>query len=107
MIVNKPRKPFVNEEKALNWIDKKIKDDVDERYHSVNWAHLETDNPYVEYRCLGGVGYHLRYSLMSKAVVEMARNLERALPDGKGTGFKTVKVRECFLSKKESLFVPH
>ena len=106
LIINKPRKPFADEEKALNWIDKKIKDEVDERYHSVNWAHLETDNPYVEYRCLGGVGYHLRYGLMAKAVVEMARNLDRAMPNGKGTGFKTTKVRQCFLPKV-SMNIPH
>ena len=107
LLTSKPRKPFTDETKALSWIDKEIKDGIDERYHSVNWGHLETDNPYVEYRCLGGIGYHLRYGLMSKAIVEMARNLERALPNGKGTGFKTVKVRECFLPKRESIFIPH
>ena len=107
LLTSKPRKPFTDESKALSWIDKEIKDGVDERYHSVNWAHLETDNPYVEYRCLGGIGYHLRSGLMSKAIVEMARNLERAIPNGKGTGFKTVKVRECFLPKRESIFIPH
>ncbi len=105
LIVTRGRRKFTNEKNVLNWIDTKIKEEEDQRYYSINWAHLETSNPYVEYRCLGGVGYHLRYGIMSKAIIEMAKNLERALPNGKGTGFKTVKVRECFLP--QPTIVPH
>ncbi len=106
LLVSKPRKSFSDEDKALHWIENKIEECVEERFHTINFEHLETDNPYVEYRCLGGVGYHLRFSVMAKAIVEMAKNLERALPDAKGTGFKTTKVRQCFLPKM-SMKVPH
>ena len=105
LIVNRGRKQFSNEKSVLSWIDTKIKEEEDQRFYSINWANLDTNNPYVEYRCLGGVGYHLRYGIMSKAIIEMAKNLERALPNGKGTGFKTVKVRECFLPPPA--MVPH
>ena len=108
LIVNKPRRPFMNEDKALKWIEKKIEENFHEKYHSVNIEHLELDNPYVEYRCLGGVGYHLRLGVMAKAIMEMAKNLDRALPDAKGTGFKTTKVRQCFVkNEKEISFVPN
>ena len=106
LLVNKPRKSFSDEDKALHWIENKIEECVEDRFHTINFEHLETDNPYVEYRCLGGVGYHLRFPMMAKAIVEMAKNLERALPDAKGTGFKTTKVRQCFLPKM-SMWVPH
>ena len=106
LLVKKPRKNFIDEDKALHWIENKIEEFVEERFHTINCEHLETDNPYVEYRCLGGVGYHLRFPTMAKAIVEMAKNLERALPDAKGTGFKTTKVRQCFV-KKDSAMVPH
>ena len=106
LIVRKPRRDFVDEDKALQWIENKIEEHSEERFHTINLEHLETDNPYVEYRCLGGVGYHLRFGLMAKAVLEMSRNLDRALPNAKGTAFKTIKVRECFLPRKPR-FVPH
>ena len=106
LIVRKPRRNFANEDKALSWIENKIEESVEERFHTINFNHIETENPYIEYRCLGGVGYHLRFNLVAKAIVEMARNLDRALPNAKGTSFKTVKVRECFLPRMAS-FVPH
>ena len=106
LIVRKPRRNFANEDKALSWIENKIEKSVDERYHTINFEHIETDNPYIEYRCLGGVGYHLRFNLMVKAIAEMSRNLDRALPNAKGTSFKTIKVRECFLPRIAA-FVPH
>ncbi len=105
LIIHTPRKSFTDEDKALHWVENKIEECVEERFHTINLEHLETDNPYVEYRCLGGVGYHLRFPMMAKAIVEMAKNLERALPDAKGTGFKTKKIRQCFFPKKN--MVPH
>ena len=106
LLVMKPRKSFPDEDKALHWIENKIEESVEERFHTINFEHLETDNPYIEYRCLGGVGYHLRFAMMANAIVEMSKNLDRALPDAKGTGFKTTKIRQCFV-KKEGVMVPH
>ena len=106
LLVNKPRKSFDTEDKALHWIENEVEETGHDRYNTIDFDHLGFDNPYVEYRCLGGVGYHLRLGIMVKAIVEMAKNLERALPDARGTGFKTTKVRQCFV-KKEISFVPH
>ena len=74
------------------------------KYRTVALERLEDDNPYIEYRCLGGVGYHLRPNVMFKAIIDMANNMDRALPNARGTGFMAVKVKECFLHKSS---IPH
>ena len=106
LIVNAGRKKFHNEDGVKKWIDKELNELIEERQHSLNLNHLESENPYVEYRCLGGVGYHLRYNVMVKAITDMAKNLERALPSGKGTGFMTTKVKGCFLPQNK-VIVPY
>ena len=95
----------LNEEKIYSWIDKKL-EHLTDKYRSVNIENLEGDNPYIEYRCLGGVGYHLRSNIMFKAIMDMSNNMDRALPNARGTSFMTRKVRECFFRKEKS-FVPH
>ena len=100
------RKKFKDEDGVKKWIDKQLEDLTEERQHTINLNNLGGKNPYVEYRCLGGVGYHLRYNVMIKAITDMAKNLERALPNSKGTGFMTTKVKECFLPQTSSL-IPH
>ena len=107
LIVNSARKKFTNETKVIEWINKEVEELVDEKYHTVHLGHLEENNPYVEYRCLGGVGYHLRFNVMAKAIIDMSKNLDRALPEGKGSGFMTIKVRECFLPRKKRIMIPH
>ena len=107
LILDSRRRVFANEEKVYNWIDKKI-EDLKDKYRTVNIEKLEEDNPYIEYRCLGGKGYHLRSNIMFKAIMDMANNMDRALPNGRGTSFMTKKVRECFSRKdKYKSFVPH
>ena len=59
---------------------------------------------------MGGVGYHLRYNTMVKAIVDMASNMKRALPEGRGHGFMTTKLKECFKVKgvnNKLAFIPH
>lgn len=106
LIVSAGKKKFKNEDGVKKWIDNQLEDLIEERQHTINLNNLESENPYVEYRCLGGVGYHLRYNVMLKAITDMAKNLERALPNAKGTGFMTTKVKECFLPQTSS-FIPH
>ena len=106
LIVNAGRKKFHNEEGVKKWVNKELNELIEERQHSINLNHLESENPYVEYRCLGNVGYHLRYNVMVKAITDMAKNLERALPSGKGTGFMTTKVKGCFLPQNK-VIVPY
>ena len=106
LIVSAGKKKFKNEDGVKKWIDNQLEDLIEERQHTINLNNLESENPYVEYRCLGGVGYHLRYNVMLKAITDMAKNLERALPNAKGTGFMTTKVKECFLPQASS-FIPH
>ena len=107
LILDSRRRVFANEEKVYNWIDKKI-EDLKDKYRTVNIEKLEEDNPYVEYRCLGGLGYHLRSNIMFKAIIDMSNNMDRALPNARGTSFMTRKVRECFFRKdKHKSFVPH
>ena len=106
LIVNAGKKKFHNEDGVKKWIDKELNELIEERQHSLNLNHLESENPYVEYRCLGGVGYHLRYNVMVKAITDMAKNLERALPNAKGTGFMTAKVKGCFLPTNK-VIVPY
>ena len=104
-IISSSRKRFVDDEQVYKWINTKIEDLTNEgKYRTVALERLEDDNPYIEYRCLGGVGYHLRPNVMLKAIIDMANNMDRALPDGRGTGFMTVKVKECFLQKSS---IPH
>ena len=110
LICDAPRKQFHSEDARDKWGAKKLDEYSEDRFHSVNTEHLNEDSPYVEYRCLGGVGYHLRWGVMTKAIADMAANMKRALPDGRGHGFMTTKLKECFkvkgLNNKLS-FIPH
>ena len=98
LILDARSRVFDNEEKIYNWINKRIEKLID-KYRTVNVEHLEEDNPYIEYRCLGGLGYHLRPNIMFKAIMDMSNNMDRALPYARGTGFMTKKLRECFKRK--------
>ena len=107
LILNARSRVFDNEEKIYNWIDKNL-EYLTDKYRTVNIENLELDNPYVEYRCLGGLGYHLRPNIMFKAIMDMSNNMDRALPHARGTSFMTKKVRECFRRKEDDIkFVPH
>ena len=86
--------------KIYKWINKRL-DDIIDKYCTVNIEELESDNPYVEYRCLGGFGYHLRPNIMFKAIMDMSNNMDRSLPYARGTGFMTKKLRECFRRKND------
>ena len=107
LILDRGKRKFTDEKKAFKWVEDTIEDTMDEKFRSVNIERLESDTPYVEYRCLGGNGYHLRASVMMNAIIDMSKNMDRALPEGKGTGFMTKKVRECFLPKNKTPIVPH
>ena len=107
LILDARRRVFDNEEKIYNWIDKRL-EDLTDKYRTVNIEQLEADNPYVEYRCLGGLGYHLRPNIMFKAIMDMSNNMDRALPFSRGTSFMTKKLRECFRLKDADIkYVPH
>jgi hypothetical protein len=105
LIVDSQKRVFANEEKVYNWIDKKL-EDLSDKYRTINIENLAEDNPYVEYRCLGGLGYHLRPNIMFKAIMDMSNNMDRALPSARGTSFMTKKVRGCFFLKAERV-IPH
>jgi hypothetical protein len=105
LIVDSQKRVFANEEKVYNWIDKKL-EDLSDKYRTINIENLVEDNPYVEYRCLGGLGYHLRPNIMFKAIMDMSNNMDRALPSARGTSFMTKKVRGCFFLKAERV-IPH
>ena len=110
LICDAPRKQFNSEDARDKWVAKKLDEYSEDRFHSVNVEHLNEDSPYVEYRCLGGVGYHLRYNTMVKGILDMASNMKRALPEGRGHGFMTTKLKECFKVKgvnNKLAFVPH
>ena len=110
MICDAPSRQFNSETSRDKWVEERLEKYTEDRFHSVNVEHLNEDSPYVEYRCLGGVGYHLRYNTMAKGVMDMASNMKRALPEGRGHGFMTTKLKECFKVKgvkKEKAFVPH
>ena len=107
LILDRGKRKFSTEDKAFKWVKETIEDTMDEKFRSVNIERLEGDTPYVEYRCLGGNGYHLRTGVMMKAIIDMSKNMDRALPTGKGTGFMTKKVRECFLPRHKAPVVPH
>ena len=107
LIVDSRRRVFANEEKVYSWIDKRL-EDLTDKYRTINIENLELDNPYVEYRCLGGVGYHLRSNIMFKAIIDMSNNMDRALPSARGTSSMTKKLRECFKLKNGDIkIVPH
>ena len=107
LIIDSRRRMFDNEEKVYEWINKRL-EFLKDKYRTVNIENLETDNPYIEYRCLGGRGYHLRPNIMFKAIIDMSNNMDRALPFAQGTGFMTKKVRECFSRRDDHRkFVPH
>ena len=107
LIIDSRRKLFDNEEKVYEWIDKRL-ELLKDKYRTVNIEKLETDNPYIEYRCLGGRGYHLRPNIMFKAIIDMSNNMDRALHFAQGTGFMTKKVRDCFARRDDHRkFVPH
>ena len=107
LILDARSRVFDNEEKIYNWIDKKL-EDLTDKYRTVNIENLEEDNPYIEYRCLGGVGYHLRPKIMFKAIIDMSNNMDRALPSARGTGFMTKKLRACFRRKNtHKVVVPY
>ena len=105
LIVDSQKKVFDNEEKVYNWIDQRL-DLLTNKYRTINIENLVEDNPYVEYRCLGGVGYHLRPNIMFKAIMDMSNNMNRSLPSARGTSFMTKKVRGCFFLKAERV-IPH
>ena len=105
LIVDSRKKVFDNEEKVYNWIDQRL-DLLTNKYRTINIENLVEDNPYVEYRCLGGVGYHLRPNIMFKAIMDMSNNMNRSLPSARGTSFMTKKVRGCFFLKAERV-IPH
>ena len=107
LIVGRGKRKFTDENKAFKWVEDTIEENIDEKFRSINLEHLEDNKPYVEYRCLGGNGYHLRNTVMMNAIVDMSKNMDRALPEGKGTGFMTTKVRECFLPRNKTPMVPH
>ena len=107
LILDRGRRKFADEKKAFKWIGDTIEENIDEKFKSINLEHLEGSKPYVEYRCLGGNGYHLRAGVMMAAIIDMSKNMDRALPEGKGTGFMTKKVRECFLPRNKTPMVPH
>jgi len=105
LIVDSQKKVFDNEHKVYNWIDQRL-DLLTNKYRTINIENLVEDNPYVEYRCLGGVGYHLRPNIMFKAIMDMSNNMNRSLPSARGTSFMTKKVRGCFFLKAERV-IPH
>ena len=107
LILDRGKRKFADENKAFKWVGDTIEENMDEKFRSINLEHLEDNKPYVEYRCLGGVGYHLRTNVMMIAIMDMSKNMDRALPEGKGTGFMTTKVRECFLPRNKTPVVPH
>ena len=109
LICDADRKKFKSESARDTWIFNHLDDLSEDRFHSVNVEHLNEDSPYVEYRCLGGVGYHLRYGTMVKGILDMAANMKRALPEGRGYGLMTTKLKECFplRGQKATSIIPH
>lgn len=110
LICEAGKKVFKTEALRDQWVADKIIELGEDRFSSVNIEHLEEDSPYVEYRVLGGKGYHLRYGTMIKGVVDMAANMKRALPDARGTALRGLKLKECFKVKgvnDSEAIVPH
>ena len=109
LICDAPKRGFKDEPARDKWVTEQIESIATDRFYSVNIEHLDEDKPYVEYRVLGGRGYHLRYGVMVKGILDMASNMKRALPDGKGTSLRGVKLKECFKVKGQNkkVFTPH
>ena len=110
LICEAGKKVFKTEAIRDQWVADKIIELGEDRFSSVNIEHLEEDSPYVEYRVLGGTGYHLRYGIMIKGVIDMAANMKRALPNARGSALRGLKLKECFkvkgISDKRAI-VPH
>ena len=110
LICDAARKVFKDEPTRDAWVADRILELGEDRFYSVNIEHLEENSPYVEYRVLGGKGYHLRYGVMVKGVIDMVANMKRALPDGRGTALRGLKLKECFkvkgISDKRAI-IPH
>tara|TARA_R110002096_G_scaffold10342_2_gene40076 strand:+ start:2493 stop:3227 length:735 start_codon:yes stop_codon:yes gene_type:complete len=110
LICDAGRKVFKDEPTRDAWVADRILELGEDRFYSVNIEHLEENRPYVEYRVLGGKGYHLRYGVMIKGVIDMVANMKRALPDGRGTALRGLKLKECFKVKginDKRAMVPH
>ena len=110
LICDAARKVFKDEPTRDAWVADRILELGEDRFYSVNIEHLEENRPYVEYRVLGGKGYHLRYGVMVKGVIDMVANMKRALPDGRGTALRGLKLKECFKVKginDKRAMVPH
>ena len=109
LICDAPKRGFKDEAARDKWVANQIEDISADRFYSINTEHLNEDKPYVEYRCLGGNGYHLRWGVMTRAIADMAANMKRALPDGRGTSLRGVKLKECFKVKgiNAMAMVPH
>ena len=61
LICDAGKKVFKDEATRDEWVTYKIIELAEDRFSSVNIEHLNENSPYVEYRVLGGIGYHLRY----------------------------------------------
>ena len=110
LICEAGKKVFKTEAIRDQWVADKIIELGEDRFSSVNIEHLEEDSPYVEYRVLGGTGYHLRYGTMINGVIDMAANMKRALPNARGTALRGLKLKECFKVKgvnDMASIVPH
>ena len=110
LICEAGKKVFKTEAIRDQWVADKIIELGEDRFSSVNIEHLEEDSPYVEYRVLGGTGYHLRYGTMINGVIDMAANMKRALPNARGTALRGLKLKECFKVKGMNYMVsivPH
>jgi hypothetical protein len=110
LICDAGKKVFKDEATRDEWVTYKIIELAEDRFSSVNIEHLSENNPYVEYRVLGGIGYHLRYGVMVKGVLDMAANMKRALPAGRGTALRRAKLKEFFKVKgvnDNTAIVPH
>ena len=110
LICDAGKKVFKDEATRDEWVAEQIIKLGEDRFCSVNIEHLEEDSPYIEYRVLGGKGYHLRYGVMVKGIIDMVANMKRALPDGRGTALRGRKLKECFkvkgLNNKRPI-IPH
>jgi|TARA_R110000824_G_scaffold401567_2_gene612940 hypothetical protein len=110
LICDAPKSGFKDEEARNKWVAERIDDFATDRFYSINTTHLDEGSPYVEYRCLGGTGYHLRWGVMTKAIVDMVSNMKRALPAARGASLRGLKLKECFkvrgITDKRSI-IPH
>jgi Fe-S cluster biosynthesis and repair protein YggX len=110
LICEAGKKVFKDESTRDAWVTDQIIELGEDRFSSVNIEHLNEDSPYVEYRVLGGKGYHLRFGVMVKGVIDMAANMKRALPAGRGSALRSLKLKECFKVKgitDKRTIIPH